>query len=194
MNRRTEIAIAACLTLGFYAAGAQAEPPAASVKITNDASSPVPVTGTIHDADAPGRTPYSTRSQILPAGGGGGCFNTSDCSNYSGGSTIALFDLPTVPAGKRWVVVAASGGLTGGSPRINQIELLNNRGGIVFDGLKWIFAGPFGTGVAFSSAVYSQELFATFEPGETPSVRVSSNAALGYSVIVFHGYLVDATP
>lgn len=146
----------------------------------------------VKDVNEPGRIPWSTRSQFLP--NAGGCFAVSDCANYSDGGSFAIFDLPPVPAGKRWIVTMASGGLANGSGRTNQIELRNNRGGFIFDGLKWIFGGPFSTGTSFSSAIFSQSLFTTFEPGETPTVRVSAQPNLiGYSVLVFTGYLIDAT-
>ncbi len=142
--------------------------------------------------DEPGRTPWETRSQFLP--NAGGCFGTSDCFNYSDGPTFAVFDLRPVPAGKRWVVQSVTGGLVNGNGRTNTIELGSPRGPLVFDGMKWIFGGPFSAGTSFGSAIFSANLFATFGPGETPSLRVTASPNLiGYSVIVFSGYLIDAT-
>jgi hypothetical protein len=106
---------------------------------------------------------------------------------------FALFDLRPVPAGKRWVVQMASGGMANGYGRINNIELRNNRGSIIFDGLKWTFGGPFLDGISFGSAIFSANLFTTFGPGETPTVRVTASPNLsGYSVLIFTGYLIDA--
>ncbi len=145
----------------------------------------------VKNVDEPGRTPHETRSQFLP--GAGGCFGTSDCANYTDGSSFAIFDLPAVPAGKRWVVVMANGGLVNANGRTTNIELRNNRNGIIFDGLKWIYGGPFSEGTSFGSGIFSANLFTVFGPGETPTVRVSASPSLsGYSVIVFQGYLIDA--
>jgi hypothetical protein len=146
----------------------------------------------VKNVDEAGRTPWTTRSQILP---GSGCFGTSDCFNYSEFPTAATFDLPPVPAGKRWIVQSASGGLTNGAGHTLQIELGAPRpGGIVFDADKWIYAGPFFAGTAFSSAVFSTTTHVIFGPGETPFVRVSASPGMvGYSVITFSGYLIDAT-
>lgn len=145
----------------------------------------------VKNVDEAGRMPWDTRSQILP--NAGGCYASTYCSNYVEGAGFAMFDLPPVPAGKRWVVQMATGSLVSGQGRITQIELKNSRGALVFDGLKWIFSGPFASGTDFSSVTYSANLFATFGPGETPTVRVTGNPNLiGYSVIVFSGYLIDA--
>jgi len=106
---------------------------------------------------------------------------------------VATFDLRPVPAGKRWIVQSASGGLVNGNGRTNNIELGNSRDSILFDGMKWTFGGPFFPGTSFSSAIFSTTLYATFGPGETPTVRVAATPNLsGYSVIVFSGYLIDA--
>jgi len=145
----------------------------------------------IKNVDEPWRTPWETRSQFLP--NAGGCFGTSDCFNYSEGSGFALFDLRPVPAGKRWVVQSATGILVNGNGRTNQIELGTPRGGILFDGTKWGFAGPFFPGTSFSSVIFNASLDVTFGPGETPFVRVVATPSLsGYTVIVFSGYLIDA--
>ena len=144
------------------------------------------------NVDEPGRTPWETRSQFLP--NAGGCYGTSDCYNYCEGTSFALFDLRPVPAGKRWVVQSATGVLVNGTGRTNNIELGSPRGFLLFDGTKWAFAGPFNPGVSFGSAIFSTNLFATFGPGETPFVKVTATPSLsGYSVIVFSGYLIDAT-
>jgi hypothetical protein len=143
------------------------------------------------NVDERGRAPWETRSQILP---GSGCYQVSDCFNYSEIGRSFTFDLKPVPAGKRLILESASGGFTNGSGGTIQIELSGPRTSIVFDGDKWIFGGPFFTGTAFDSLVFNANLHATFGPGETPKVRVSANPnALGYSVIVFNGYLIDAT-
>jgi hypothetical protein len=145
----------------------------------------------VKNVDEPGRTPLEMRTGILP--GGGGCF-TGPCANYVEGAQFAMFDLPAVPAGKRWVVLHASGGLTNGQSRTNNVELRNSRDALVFAGMKWTYGGPFANGTAFNSAVYSEELFAVFGPGEVPTVRVSALPNLsGYLVVVFTGYLIDAT-
>ena len=146
----------------------------------------------VKNVDEPGRTPWETRSQFLP--NAGGCYGTSDCYNYSEGTSYALFDLRPVPAGKRWVVQSATGVLVNGTGRTNNIELGSPRGFLLFDGTKWAFAGPFNPGVSFGAAIFSTNLFATFGPGETPFVKVTATPSLsGYSVIVFSGYLIDAT-
>ncbi len=146
----------------------------------------------VKNVDEPGRTPWETRSQFLP--NAGGCYGSSDCYNYSDGSTFAVFDLRPVPAGKRWVVQSISGGLVGGNGRTTNIELGVNRGFLVFDGIKWIFGGPYYAGANFNSAVFSANTFVTFGPGETPFIRVTATPNLaGYSVIVVSGYLIDAT-
>jgi len=145
----------------------------------------------VKNVDEPGRTPWETRTQFLP--NAGGCWVPSDCYNYTDGTGFAVFDLRPVPAGKRWIVQMATGGLVNGQSRITSIELTNGRGFLVFDNIKWIFSGPFTAGTSFDSAIFSANLFATFGPGETPSVRVTGNPNLsGYSVIVFSGYLIDA--
>ena len=143
------------------------------------------------NVDEPWRTPWETRSQILP--NAGGCWVPTDCNNYLEGPQYAVFDLRPVPAGKRWVVVSASGILVNGDGRTNTIELGYPRGGLIFDGTKWTFGGPFQTGVSFNSAIFSANVNVTFGPGETPFVRVTASPSLaGYSVIVFSGYLIDA--
>jgi hypothetical protein len=146
----------------------------------------------VKNVDEPGRTPYITTSAFLP--NAGGCFSGS-CANYVDGTTFAIFDLPPVPAGKRWIVTQIAGGFVNGNGRHTLIEVRNGRSGIVFDNLKWIFSGPFGVGSNFSSSVFSEQLFATFEPNEVPTLRVSTNSAnlTGYSVITLEGYLIDAT-
>ena len=146
----------------------------------------------VKNVDEPGRTPWETRSQFLP--NAGGCYGTSDCFNYSEGSSFALFDLRPVPAGKRWVVVSATGVLVNGNGRTNNIELGSPRGFLLFDGTKWGFGGPYSPGVSFDSVIFNANLFASFGPGETPFVKVTATPNLsGYSVIVFSGYLIDAT-
>ena len=146
----------------------------------------------VKNVDEPGRTPWETRSQFLP--NAGGCYSPTDCYNYSDGTGNAVFDLRPVPAGKRWVVQSVSGGMVGGYGRNTNITLTNSRGGIIFDGMKWVFAGPFMQGTDFSAGLFSEKMFATFGPGETPTVRVTASPSLnGYSVIVFSGYLIDAT-
>ena len=148
----------------------------------------------IKNVDEPWRTPWETKSQFLPSGGGGGCFGTSDCFNYTEGPNYVRFDLRPVPAGKRWVVQSATGGLTGGSARLNNIQLLNSRSGLIYDGAKWIFGGPFQTGYPFEAAVFASSVTAVFGPGEVPTVYVTATPSLsGYSVIIFNGYLIDAT-
>jgi hypothetical protein len=143
------------------------------------------------NVDEPGRTPWETRSQILP---GNGCYQVSDCFNYSEIGRAYTFDLRPVPVGKRWIVQTASGGLTNGGGNKIQIELSGPKTAIVFDGDKWIFGGPYFAGTAFDSLIFSANLHTSFGPGETPKVRVSSDpSGLGYSVIVFNGYLIDAT-
>jgi hypothetical protein len=143
------------------------------------------------NVDEPGRTPFETRSQVLP---GSGCFAVSDCFAYSTIGNSITFDLRPVPVGKRWIVQSATGGLTSTQGKNINIELRNNRGGLVFDGAKWLFGGPFLNGNAFDSLIYNANLFAVFGPGETPTVRVTVDPSLGgYFVIVFSGYLIDAS-
>jgi hypothetical protein len=144
----------------------------------------------VKNVDEPGRTPWTTRSQILP--NAGGCFGSSDCFNYSDGSTFAVWDLRPVPAGKRWVVQSATGSFSGGESRTISIEFGSPRGGIVYDGIRWTHGGPFFPGTL--GTTFTAPVFAVFNPGEVPYVRVSGKPSLGgYSVIVFNGYLIDAT-
>ena len=146
----------------------------------------------VKNVDEPGRTPWETRSQFLP--NAGGCYGTSDCYNYSEGTGFALFDLRPVPAGKRWVVQSATGYFVSGKDRVINIELGYPRGGLVFDGTKWAFAGPFYQGTSFNAAIFRADVFAVFGPGDTPFVRVTATPSLsGYMVIAFSGYLIDAT-
>lgn len=147
----------------------------------------------VKNVDEPFRTPWVTRSAILP---GSGCWEPLDCYNYQAFDTAVTFDLRTVPVGKRWVVQSATGGFTNGNGRATSIELRNNRNAIVFDGARWLFGGPYYSYPSFDSATFSVNLSASFGPGETPSVRVSvpSTTTLGgYFVIVFSGYLIDAS-
>jgi len=146
------------------------------------------------NVDEPYRTPFVTRSQFLI--NGGGCFGTSDCSNYSEGPTFAVLDLRTVPTGKRWVVTSATGGLNFSYGKTISIELGSPRSSVVFDGLKWIYGGPYIQYSVFSASAFNASLHATFEPGETPYLRVSvpnGSTLSGYTVIVFTGYLIDST-
>jgi len=146
----------------------------------------------VKNVDEPGRTPWATRSQVLP--NAGGCFALTDCFNYSDGATFAVWDLRPVPAGKRWVVQSATGSFVGGEGRTTSIELGSPRGGIVFDGIRWTHGGPFFPGTLSGSATFTAPVFAVFNPGEVPFVRVTGRPNLsGYSVIVFNGYLIDAT-
>jgi len=147
----------------------------------------------VKNVDEPGRTPWETRSHVLP--NAGGCFREIDCYNYSDGAVSAIWDLRAVPAGKRWVVQSATGLLVGGQGRTNYIELGSPRGGVVFDGTKWGFGGPFQPGASVEgSVVFNAPVFAVFGPGEVPFVRVVGRPSLaGYTVIVFSGYLIDAT-
>jgi len=163
-----------------------------NVAVVNPDSQAVPVKGELKSADEPWRTPWETRSQILP--NAGGCYGVpTDCNNYSEGSGFALFDLRPVPEGKRWVVKSVTGVLANGISRTNNIELGYPRGFLLFDGTKWAFAGPFLPGVSFSCAVFSADLNVTFGPGETPFVKITATPDLtGYIVIVFSGYLIDA--
>jgi len=147
----------------------------------------------VKNTDEPGRTPFETRSEFLP--NAGGCFNNSDCYNYTDGSVYASFDLKAVPTGKRWVITSATGGFVYGGTRTGTtIELANVNSGLVFDGLKWIYGGPFYPDpMEFNSITFSTTTFVVFNPGETPHVRVLGDPNLGgYSVIVFSGYLIDA--
>lgn len=148
----------------------------------------------VKNVDEPGRTPFETRSQFLP--NAGGCYNNSDCYNYSDGSYSASFDLKTVPAGKRWVITSVTGGFTSGASRTGTtIQLSNAWTGIVFDGLKWAYGGPFYPDPGeFNSVIFTANTFIVLNPGDTPHVRVLGDPSLnGYSVIVFSGYLIDAT-
>lgn len=142
----------------------------------------------VKNVDEPGRTPWDTRSQVLS-----GCYETSDCFNYDGGETWATFDLRPVPAGKRWIVRSATAGFTSAAGLAINVTLHNNRGSLFLDGLKWAFAGPYFQAVSFNALEFNSELFATFGPGETPTVRLTAKPNLpGYTVIVFNGYLIDA--
>lgn len=144
------------------------------------------------NVDEPGRTPRSTLSQFFLQAGASGCYG-GDCANYLGfGSTGAIFDLPPVPAGKRWIVVMATGGFVSGDGRVIEIQLQNSRGSLIFDSLKWIFGGPYSKSPSFAAATFSERMFATFEPGETPSLRVTTDGAIGFSTIALQGYLIDA--
>ncbi len=146
----------------------------------------------VKNVDEPGRTPWETRSGFLP--NGGGCYLPTDCYNYSDGVGHAVFDLRAVPAGKRWIVQSVTGGLVNGYGRATNITLSNSRGAIIFDGMKWIYGGPFFEGTDFGAGVFSSNIYAVFGPGETPTVRVTATPNLsGYSVIVFSGYLIDAS-
>jgi hypothetical protein len=144
----------------------------------------------VKNVDQPGRTPYQMLSGVV----GGGCFRGS-CLNITSSPDSVMYDLPPIPAGKRWVVNMASGGFIDATGRVTQIELRNGRGAVVFDSLKWIFSGPYGTGTVFSSVNFSEQLFTTFEPGETPTVRVSASTPTvgSYFVLSFDGYLIDAS-
>ena len=144
------------------------------------------------NVDEPGRTPWETRSQFLP--NAGGCYGTSDCYNYQDGTTFAVFDLRPVPAGKRWIVRSVSGGFNFANDRITNIELSNGRGFLTFDYMKWTYGGPFQQAVSYNAQIFSTEIWTIFGPGETPTVRVSGSPSLnGYSVLIFSGYLIDAT-
>ena len=145
----------------------------------------------IKNVDEPWRTPFETRSQFLP--NAGGCYTPADCFNYSDGPGFAMFELRPVPAGKRWVVVSATGGLVNGDGRTQQIWLGTGTGGIIFDGVRWMYGGPFYPGASFGVATFSSEVLATFGPGEVPVVRVTATPDLGgYTSLVFKGYLIDA--
>lgn len=145
----------------------------------------------VKNVDEPGRTPWSTRSQVLP--NAGGCFGGTDCFNYSDGAGFAVWDLRPVPAGKRWVVQSATGSFANGEGRTTSIELSSPRGGVVFDGVRWTHGGPFFPGTITGSSTFTAPVFAVFNPGEVPTVRVNGRPSLvGYSVIVFNGYLIDA--
>ena len=146
----------------------------------------------VKNTDEPGRTPWETRSQLLP--NAGGCYGTSDCYNYSDGPAYAVFDLKPVPAGKRWVITSATAGFAFGTSRTSTtIELDNVRGGITFDGIKWTYGGPFYP-YGSSHLTFSTNMFAVLGPGETPTVRIYGAPNLsGYTVVVFSGYLIDAT-
>ena len=145
----------------------------------------------VKNVDEPGRTPWETRSAFLP--NAGGCFGGTDCLNYTDGPQYAIFDLRPIPAGKRWIVQSATGGLVNGTGRTNNITLSNTRSAVIFDGQRWAFGGPFGAGVDFGAVIFSEKLYAAFGPGETPTVRVTASPSLnGYTVIVFSGYLIDA--
>jgi hypothetical protein len=92
------------------------------------------------------------------------------------------------------VVVSATGGLVNGDGRTQQIWLGTSRSAIVFDGVKWMFGGPYYPGTSFSTVTFSSDVQATFGPGEVPVVRVTGSPSLsGYASIVFKGYLIDAT-
>jgi len=145
----------------------------------------------VKNVDEPWRTPWETRTEFLP--NGGGCYTPGDCFNYLDGSGFARFELRAVPAGKRWVVVSATGGLVNGDGRTQQIWLGTGTTAIVFDGVKWMYGGPFYPGTSFSMATFSSEVHATFGPGEVPVVRVFGSPSLvGYTSLVFKGYLIDA--
>jgi len=144
------------------------------------------------NVDEPGRTPWETRSQFLP--NAGGCYGASDCFNYQEGTSWASFDLRPVPAGKRWIVQSIAGGMGNGNGRTNVILLGTARSSMVFEGMKWIYSGPFTAAPYFNSALFSANIYATFGPGDTPTLRVDANGTLsGYSVFVISGYLIDAT-
>lgn len=146
----------------------------------------------VKNVDEPGRTPWVTRSQVLP--NAGGCWVPADCFNYTDGPGSAVWDLRPVPAGKRWVVQSATGFFANGDGRTIYIELGSPRGGIVFDGVRWNHGGPFYPGSSTGSTVFNVPVSAVFGPGEVPFVRVVGRPNLGgYTVIVFNGYLIDAT-
>ncbi len=192
--RRIGAPLLLVLCLPLIAAG-QAQKPPQQVTVVNPDTSPVPVkamnTVTVWNVDQPGRTPWSTRSQVLP---GSGCYGTSDCFNYYEYTGLAsTFDLRPVPAGKIWVVQSATGGFANGQGRTTSIELRNNRTNLVFDGAKWLFGGPYSSYTDFDATIFNSTMFVTFGPGETPVVRVIGSPTLvGYFVIAFNGYLIDA--
>jgi hypothetical protein len=147
----------------------------------------------VKNVDEPGRIPFDMSAHFF--GSGGGCFGTSDCFNYSGGSNFAIFDMRPIPAGKRWVVQSATGGFTSAVGQVITVQLANSRGGLIYDTDKWIYSGPFFASQPFDAATFAANLAATFEPGETPTVRVNFGATnvAGYSTLMLHGYLIDAT-
>jgi hypothetical protein len=147
----------------------------------------------VKNVDEPGRAPFDMSAHLFP-NGNGGCFGTSDCFNYSGGDNFAIFDMRPIPAGKRWVVQSATGGFTNAAGQVITVQIANTRGGLIYDTAKWIYSGPYFPGQPFTSATFAANLAATFEPGETPTVRVNTAANVaGYSTVTFHGYLIDAT-
>jgi len=145
----------------------------------------------VKNVDEPWRTPWETRTEFLP--NAGGCYTPGDCFNYVDGSGFAKFELRPVPAGKRWSWSRPPAAWSTVTGRTQQIWLGTGTTAIVFDGVKWMYGGPFYPGTSFSMTTFSSEVHATFGPGEVPVVRVFGSPSLsGYASLVFKGYLIDA--
>jgi hypothetical protein len=167
----------ACLVL-FFSGGLQSAAGWSLAKITP-----------IWNLDEPGREPWEVRAELTSLG----CVADSDCSEFTSGLDYFKFDLPTIPAKKRWVVQTVSGVFKLSLGQNLHIELTSGPYSFLrFDNLKWAFGGPFFAGFPDSSLIFNANLFVTFGPGETPSVIISKRTGpYFYSVIVFSGYLID---
>jgi hypothetical protein len=139
------------------------------------------------NVDEPGRQPYEVWVEFTKFGCSWNCKDFLDFSpNY-------LFDLDPVPAGKRWVIVKASGRIPTVDP--SAAVALQSQVIISFQFVKWSFHGPFFpmTSVNAGLSGFSADVFTTYGPGEIPHINVYAPDPSNYfSYIVLSGYLIDA--
>ena len=137
------------------------------------------------NVNEPGREPYNITVEFSSLS----CiFN---CSNFAQFSGVLLFNAPPVPAGKRLIVLSVSAQLPSNNA-FNSISFQSQRV-ISNQRAKWQFHGPFYSNESGILWGMSSEAFFTYEPGETPMIRVGLGDSNNYfSSISIGGYLIDA--
>ena len=209
------IVLCSCLMGSAYAQTTPRPGPSTPVQVTNDASTPVPVTlqgtgsvsgtvsavqsgswnvgvnGTVasQNVDEPGRNPFSALHDPFAASPScilaGGGFQ--DCT-FSGG-------FPTVPAGKRLVITNFSGQARAPSGcKVASISLgTSNEGGGTFNH-PFTFAVPHPNPAIAEVASFHERTLAYVEAGSSPTFGVSASCAgisAGSQVVTISGYFVS---
>lgn len=144
------------------------------------------------DVDARGRVPYNVNVEFTRSSCSFNCTNFIT-STTAPGVRVLLFDAPAVPAGKRLIIESVSAEVPSNnavnSISFQSLPILSNQRA------KWQYHGPFfntvsgGTGLSGMSAV----AFVTYEPGESPHIRVRvGDSSTFFASISIGGYLIDA--
>ena len=150
----------------------------------NNAAAPL----LVKNVNEPGRLPYD----VIATFNSDRC--VANCSNFDNIFSRTIFDLPSVPAGKKWVVTHVSGFLPSDSST-EMFVAFQNRTVVDLGGgpVRWGFYGPFFPILGGHRFGFSTPASFVFSAGETPHVQLVLPAPSIYenNNLSVDGYLID---